>query len=100
MTTNRIASGLLSLVLLVLLGWCIIAGLGNFRTKLILGAGAVLGTVYTVWGRLPDWIIDHSGGSITHDDDPSNISPRIYLPILIGVIVIAIAVFVWCIWFL
>ena len=60
----------------------------------------VLGGIYTAFGRLPDWIADYSGGSITEDDDPANISPRVYLPILLGVIVIAAATFVGVVWFL
>ena len=54
----------------------------------------VLGLAYTALGRLPDWVVDYSGGSITDDDDPSNISPRVYLPVLFGVIAIAVIVFV------
>ena len=93
MTTNRITAGVLSLVLLALLGWCIFAGVGDMRTWLILGVGAAFGLIYTALGRLPNWIADHSGGTITDDDDPSNISPRVYVPLLLGVIVIAVLVF-------
>lgn len=100
MTTNQIASGLLSLVLLALLGWCIFAGVGDVRTWAFLGVGVILGGLYTAFGRLPHWIADYSGGSITDDDDPANISPRVYLPILLGVVVIATAVFVGVVWFL
>lgn len=100
MTTNQIASGILSLVLLALLGWCIFAGAGDVRTWTFLGIGVLLGGIYTAYGRLPDWIADYSGGSITEDDDPANISPRVYLPILLGVIVIAVAAFVGVVWFL
>ncbi len=59
-----------------------------------------LGSLYTAFGRLPDWIVENSGGSITDDDDPSNVSARVYLPILLGVILIAFAVFVVAVWFL
>ncbi|MFK7767258.1 MAG: hypothetical protein AB8B55_08550 [Mariniblastus sp.] len=100
MTTNRITAGTLSLVLLALLGWCIIAGVGDVRTWVILGVGVVLGSIYTAFGRLPDWIIDHSGGTIVDDDAPPNISPRVYFPILLGVIIVAIIVFVVVIKFL
>ena len=100
MTTNQIASGILSLVLLALLGWCIFAGVGDVRTWAFLGVGVILGGLYTAFGRLPHWIADYSGGSITDDDDPANISPRVYLPILLGVIVIAAAAFFAVVWFL
>ena len=94
MTSNRIAAGTLSLVLLGLLGWSIFTGVGDLRTWTMLGVGAALGLLYTAFGRVPDWIVDHSGGSITDDDDPSNISPRVFVPILLGVILVAVAAFV------
>ena len=100
MTTNRIAAGALSLVLLALLGWSLFAGVGDVRTCVMLGIGAILGLLYTAIGRVPDWIVDYSGGSITDDDDPSNISPRIYLPILFSVIVVAVIAFVLVLRFL
>ncbi|MFT7633764.1 MAG: hypothetical protein ACI87E_004822 [Mariniblastus sp.] len=94
MTTNRIVAGMLSAVLLTLLGWSVFAGVGDLRTWIMLGLGATLGVMYTAFGRIPDWIVDYSGGSITGDDDPSNISPWIYLPILFGVIAVAVIAFV------
>ncbi len=77
MTPNRIVAGTLSLLLLVSLGWSLFSGIGNLRTRIILAVGVVLGSLYTAFGRLPAWIVDHSGGSITDDDDPSNILPRV-----------------------
>ena len=100
MIPNRIASGVLTLVLLTLLGWSVFAGVGDVRTWFMLGVGAALGGLYTAFGQLPDWIIGYSGGSITEDDDPANISARIYLPILLGVIVLAVLAFVIAIRFL
>jgi hypothetical protein len=90
MTPNRIVAGTLSLLLLVLLGWSIFSGIGDLRTRVILAVGVALGLLYTAFGRLPDWIVDHSGGSITDDDDPSNISPRVYMPIVFGAILVAV----------
>jgi hypothetical protein len=81
MITNRIAAARLSIILLALLGWSIFSGVGDLRTWILLGVGAGLGVLYTAFGRIPDWIVDHSGGSITDDSDPLNISPRVYLPI-------------------
>jgi hypothetical protein len=89
MTTNRIASGILSLILSALLGWSLFAGVGDFRTRVMLGCGVAFGILYTLFGRIPNWARKFGGGSITDDDDPANISPRVYLPILFCVILIA-----------
>ena len=94
MTPTRITAGLLALVLLGLLGWTIVRGVGDIRTQILLGVGAVLGIAYVAYGRLPDWLISLGGGSLVADDDPSNISPRVYLPIIGGVILLAVVVFV------
>ena len=94
MTPARIIAGLLSLVLVGLLGRSIVRGVGDIRTQILLGVGVVLGIAYVVYGRLPDWLISLSGGSLVADDDPSNISPRVYLPIIGGVILLAVVVFV------
>ena len=94
MNTNRVAAGILSLVLSALLGWSIVAGVGDLRTRIILGGGVALGVLYTAFGRVPDWIRDRTGGTLTDDDDPSNISPRVYLPIILGAILVAIGAFV------
>jgi len=91
---TRITAGLLALVLLGLLGWSIVGGVGDMRTQILLGVGAVLGIAYAAYGRLPDWLISLSGGSLTADDDPSNISPRVYLPIIGGAVVLAAVVLV------
>ncbi|MBI1310391.1 hypothetical protein GC176_03720 [bacterium] len=82
---------MLAVLLAALLAWSIVAGVGNLRTQILIGIGVVLGLVYTCFGHLPEWIVDCSGLSITDDDDPSNIPPRIYLPILLGVILLALA---------
>jgi len=94
MTPKRIIAGLLSLALVGLLVWSIVRGVGDIRTRTLLAVGAVLGIAYVVYGRLPDWLISLSGGSLAADDDPSNISPRIYLPIIGGAILLAVVVFV------
>ncbi len=94
MNTNRIAACILSFLLLALFGWSVFAGVGDVRTWIMLGVGTLLGALYAILGRLPDWITEYSSGSITADDDPSNISPRVYLPIIFGIIVVAVTVFV------
>ena len=94
MTRTRVFAGLLSLALLALLGWCFVRGVGDVRTQIMLGAGSFLGILYTVFGRLPDWLIEHSGGSLAADDDPGNISPRLYLSVIGAAILIAIIGFI------
>ena len=50
---------------------------------------AILGLIYIIrGGSLPDWIYKFTeqspfGGTLTSDNDPRNISPKIYLPVLI-----------------
>lgn len=85
--------GDLAVLLAVLLGWWIFSGLGNLHLWLLLAIGVVLGWLYPVSGRLPVRFIDRMGGSITGDDDPSNISPRVYLPILFALVLVAVVVF-------
>ena len=89
MSPKRITSGLLSLILLVLFGWTFVGGVDDLRIQVMLCIGVVLGTVYRIYGELPKWLIILSGGKIVADEDPSNISPRIYIPILIVAILIA-----------
>jgi len=90
MNTNRIAAGVLTLFLLALLGWSVFPGVGDIRTWLMLGVGVGLGGLYTIFGKLPQWVVLNSGGSVTDDNDPSNIPVLVYMPILHGVIVAAV----------
>ncbi len=90
MTLKRMTAATLSLVLLALLVWSIFAGVGDPKTWIILALGVVLGALYAALGRIPDWIVDQSGGSMTDDKDPTNISPRVYLPIVAGAILVAV----------
>jgi len=92
MPPKRTIVGLLALALVGLLAWSIIRGVGDFRTRTLLAVGAVLGITYVIYGRLPEWLISLSAGSLVADDDPSNISPRIYLPIIGGAILLAVVV--------
>ncbi len=89
MPLSRLLAGILAFVLLGLLAWSIFSGLGDLKLRVLLGLGVALGVWYSVLGELPEWIINSSGGSVTDDDDPSNISPRVYVPILFGVMVVA-----------
>lgn len=63
--------------------------------------GVVLGTVYLVKGKIPDWYINftqkfnfYTAGILTQDNDSRNIPFAMYGPILLGIILIAISAFV------
>ncbi len=94
MKTRRIISGLLTVLLAILLGWCMTQGVGDGRTIVYLCIGIILGTTYTFFGRLPIWLISASGGSLSDDDDPANISAYVYLPIIVAAILLAVIIFV------
>ncbi len=66
----------------------------NLLVQITLGVVAVLGIVYTAYGRLPDWMVDLSDGHLVHDDDPSNISPRVYLTILFALVLVVVLAFI------
>jgi hypothetical protein len=72
-----------------LLVWCFVAGVADWKTRGFLALGIVLGIVYSLRGSIPDWMIRQSGLSLTADDDPANLSPRVYLVILFAAIAIA-----------
>ncbi|QDT45938.1 hypothetical protein Pan241w_60660 [Gimesia alba] len=93
MNSKRITAGVLVVLLLVLLSWTFIGGVGDLRLQVLLGFGIVLGLVYAIHGRLSEWILDLSGNKIVADDAPGNISPRVYLPILGAVVLIAVIIF-------
>jgi hypothetical protein len=94
MTSRQIAAGLLVILLASLLGWALIRGAADLKLQLLLVLGMILGTLYTVYGQLPDWLLQISGGRITADDDPGNLSPRVYLTVLLVVLLLAAAIFV------
>ncbi len=91
--TRRLTVGLLVVVLSVLLAWCQIQGVGDDRVMAYLCLGIFLGGIYTFNGHLPGWLFTFTGGSLRADDDPANIPPRVYLPILAVVILIAVIAF-------
>lgn len=94
MTSRQIAAGLLVILLASLLGWALIRGAADLKLQLLLVLGMILGTLYTVYGQLPDWLLQISGSRITADDDPGNLSPRVYLTILLMVLLLAAAIIV------
>lgn len=92
MNQSRIAAVVLSLLLLGLWIWSLITGVRDPQLHVMLGIGISLGALYAVNGQLPKWMTWVSSESLTADDDPANISARLYLPILAGVIFIAMLV--------
>lgn len=94
MTSRQIATGLLVFLLASLLGWTLIRGGAGLKLRLLMVLGMILGTLYTVYGQLPDWLLQISGGRITADDDPGNLSPRVYLTVLLVVLLLAAVIFV------
>lgn len=91
-----------------LLGLIIVQGNWNGDTVFIsvsLSIGIVLGILYLRRrGRLPEWILFlarmqselpfQGSPNIVADDEPGNISPKVYLPLIIGALVIG-AVLIW-----
>jgi hypothetical protein len=78
---------------------------GNTEEISVLLFGALLGSYYVYrGGSLPKWYIKFTeitsllgqGGLVTEDDDPDNLSPKIYLSVIAAVITIAlIAYFIY-----
>ena len=46
--------------------------------------------IFVVRGAPPEQLVALSRGTLTEDEDPSNIPPTTYLPILLGMILLAI----------
>lgn len=78
---KRIAALLLTLTLVGLGLYTWRAGVGDRQTLVLLGFGSAWGLLYTIrGGSLPPLIYKLGEGKITADDDPSNLSPKFYLP--------------------
>jgi hypothetical protein len=102
-TRKRLTAGVLIVVILVL---GLIAGLnrmGDARFYYTLAIGIIFGAWYVMRGDLPQRVYDatesrwNTGLHLTRDDDPRNISPKIYLPLIVililgGIIAFALAV--------
>lgn len=89
MSAKRIAALCLTVLLAGLFVRCLIADVGDLKTRGLLLIGSVLGAIYATHGSLPTWIIERSGGRLAADDDPANLSPRVYLAVLPVAIVVA-----------
>jgi hypothetical protein len=81
-----LAAGLASLGLY---GWW--TGTADRRLLWSIGCGLAVAVIYVArGGSLPGFV--HRYGGVHSNDDPTNIAPRIYLPLLLLAIVIAVIV--------
>ena len=94
---RRVAAAVLTAALAGIAAYSTAMGIVGVLPVLLIGV--LLGATY-VWrgGSLPDWAYRigtrrRRGASITRDDDPSNLPARVYLPVLLGAILIAALVF-------
>ena len=72
------------------------AKVGDQRVLWLLGTGTLLGVIYTIrGGSLPPWVYRFGGGRITNEDDPRNLSPKVYLPVLLAVIMVALLLYLY-----
>ena len=97
---KRIAALLLTMALVALGIYSLMARIGDLKTFYLLAVGIILGTLYTIrGGSLPRFVYrlgrSHwfHGGEITADDDPRNLSPRLYLPILLAAVLAAALIY-------
>jgi hypothetical protein len=94
---NRIVALFITIFLIIILGIMFFTSV-SLKDSGVIIFGIFLGSIYVLrGGSLPNWIIEFSqkfnfftGGSITADDDPGNLSPKIYLPIIFLAILIGI----------
>lgn len=89
MNAKRVASLCLSLLLAGLLVRCWLIGAGDLKVHGLLLIGSLLGAIYAARGSVPAWMMKWSGDSLTADDAPANLSPRVYLAVLLAALVIA-----------
>jgi|SRR6266478_4942136 len=94
---RRVAVFLLTMLLAGLAIYTWRANVGNRRVLLLLAIGIVMGLIYTVrGGSLPPWLYRRGGGKITEDHDSRNLSPKVYLPVLLAVILLAAVLYHLC----
>jgi hypothetical protein len=94
---RRVAALLLAPALATLGVYAWGTGVRDARLLLLIGVVSILGAIYAVnGGSLPPSVERASrwaGVRVNADDDPSNLSPKIYLPILAIVILAAAAAY-------
>jgi len=97
---KRVVALLLTIVLAGSVMYTWLAGVGDSRTLWLLVIGVVLGATYTIRGSsLPPFLYrltgSHllAGNAITDDDDPRNLSPKVYLSVLLLVALVALMLY-------
>jgi hypothetical protein len=76
-------------------GW--MSGTATFEMLRLIMLGVALAVVYIArGGTLP--AVAHRVANVLSDDDPRNLPPRIYLPILCGAILIATLMYAWVVY--
>ncbi len=97
---RRLAALTLAIGLAVLLAVGLALGSVDLRRASLLGVGVALGGWFALRGGLPSWLYEGNGTildafrpNLNRDDDPGNISPRVYLPILLALVVVGVAAF-------
>ncbi len=95
---KRLAALGLSLVLLTLLIVGLVRGTVDAKVAGLMILGMIVGASFALRGELPSSLYtstesrwDLLGLKLTEDNDPRNISPRIYLPILLTLIALGAA---------
>jgi len=95
--SKRILALLITIFLIMIFGIMIFTSIPTKDAGVII-FGVLIGSIYVMrGGSLPNWMIEFtqkfnffSGGTITADDDPNNLSPKIYLPIIFSAILLAL----------
>ncbi|UDQ96661.1 hypothetical protein AAEX28_06265 [Lentisphaerota bacterium WC36G] len=99
-------------VLLLTIMNLILIATGNFKYFFAISIAIIIGVIFIIKGKLPNFLYDFGKSEntqqnslklgsfafrryLTRDDDPSNISVKIYLPIILLVIAIVMLLFLW-----
>jgi hypothetical protein len=91
---KRVAALILTVALIGLGAYAWETGVRDKQALSLMCVGTVLGLLYTVrGGSLPAIVHWVFGDKLTADDGPRNLPARIYLPILLAVVVAAVAAY-------
>lgn len=89
-------------IFLIIMGIVLII-LNNVQTATLCFIFAALGAIFTINKKIPNWIYEFNdiyttyipSGRITRDDDEANLPLKIYLPIILGAILLALSGFLY-----
>lgn len=94
MSAKRIVVPALAVILAGLGTYAWSAGVATMQMLWLIGMGVALSIAYVIrGGTLPETV--YRNRTVLHDDDPRNISPFVYLPILLVVLSIAAICYYW-----